>query len=608
MLIKQPATAGHKFSGLQLSAHIGFDYPGGSVQRHDPTRFIGQFEKQQFIRWQRDTEQEGALINDWEDLGWMIVDGAGQVQERWRLKSDKPGLTEAKLIAFDLPELMRQGWQIQCHGILPMVLSAQDYLLETDFAEIGNQRLFGLKITLSPRPADVALSKLQAVDLLRAVFFSLQLGWIDRDELNTDGQSLLSIQDQCLVIIDNHDLQLILDCLIELNTGHALDDRGYLRLSRARLLAVKSLLQSLSIKPGKSSGLVEVSACLNSDDQESGFELDNEQAGLNAQLRPYQQQGIDWLHWLHQNRIGGLLADDMGLGKTLQILTFLWQCKCRGTLEKPVLILAPTSLLGNWQSEVEHFTPGLNVLVSHGSKRACYFSRLVDYDLVITSYPLLIRDINILLQIDWQMLILDEAQAVKNATSRSARAVREFNARINICMTGTPVENNLGELWALFDFMLPGLLGSKRQFKDWFHIPIQQHNNSNRQELLVQRIAPVLLRRNKKTVLPQLPPKIHQLSSIELTDKQQQIYHDIEAQMSQAVRDSIQQRGVDGSRIHILNALTRLRQICCDPRLLADSRLTSVQHSAKLLRLLDMLDEMLPQGRRILIFHNLQVC
>jgi SNF2 family DNA or RNA helicase len=448
-------------------------------------------------------------------------------------------------------------------------------------------------------------SRQQPLNLLRAISLSLQRKWLQAAALADQsglGQSVLSAHENSLVIIDNQNLKLLLEELIELQGRHLVDREGYLELSRARLEAVKNLLQTLTIQLHDPSVLNDEAPLTRTESDLSELAQLTEKSGLNAQLRPYQQKGVEWLHRLHQHGLGGLLADDMGLGKTLQILSFLWQCKCRGQLNKPVLILVPTSLLGNWQAEAETFTPALSLQVLHGPKRAEHFPHLNRFDLIITSYPLLIRDLEVLLEVDWGILILDEAQAIKNDGSRSAKAVREFNVRMNICISGTPLENHLGELWALFDFMLPGLLGSKAQFKDWFKIPIQQQQNSRQQDLLLQRIAPVMLRRNKQTVLPQLPPKVHQLCTIPLSEEQQEIYQDIESQMRERVRESIQQRGVDGSRMHILNALTRLRQVCCDPRLLAETGSTGLLHSAKLSRLLDMLDEMLQQGRRILLF------
>ena len=592
--IKAPATT--------LSANIHFKYPGGSIQRHNPARHVGEFKDQQFIQWKRDDAAEQALVQNWKDCGWQVFDTAAEQQEEWHLKPDPSGYNAAHFIAFKLPELIDKGWLIQCDKPLPRVYSTDDFFLEAQVTQAANQYQFRLKILLTAVPDKATDTVPESINLLQSILISLHSGWLSPEHNDGEQHALLSTPEQQLLIINYQDLRPVNDCLIELNSKHTIDKEGYLVLSRARLQAVETLVTSLPSIKAKALDLTDITATTSPANDPPKVSTEEESQGINAELRPYQQQGVEWLHQLHQHGLGGLLADDMGLGKTLQVLTFLWQCKCRGLLLKPVMILAPTSLLGNWQTEAKRFTPGLSTLVLHGSSRARYFKKLNDYDLVISSYPLLLRDAPTLLQTDWQILILDEAQAIKNADSQSARTVREFNARMNICLSGTPIENHLGELWALYDFLLPGLLGSKQQFKRWFQDPIQIHKDFARQQLLLERITPVLLRRSKSKVLPQLPPKITQMETIELTEEQQTIYQDIEQQMRQSLRDTIQQRGVEGSRLHILNALTRLRQVCCDPRLLADRPNTSLAQSAKLQRLIEMLEEMIEQGRRILIF------
>lgn len=587
------AKKGPFFEG-QLQANIGFDYPGGRIAPSDPARFVGEFDGETFIRWQRDTDQENSLIQHWQQLGWEP--SMGVARNHWRPAHDPGGLKQASFLALTRPQLLQQGWSIDLDDACPRSFSARDGLLSAAFAKSQHPHRFRFSLMLTFQQTDTGEAEPLSINLLKALSLSLQRHWLDPDQRSQQGESLLCGDEALIIRIDNRDLDLLLDSLVELNGHKALQRDGFLELSVARDQPIRELLQSLSIRQA------ELPSLALSEIDSTAMTSDDEKSGLRAELREYQQDGIDWLHKLQRHRLGGLLADDMGLGKTLQILGFLWQCKCRGQLNRPVLILLPTSLLANWKNEAEAFTPGLSLLILHGPRRAEHFPNLNRYDLVITSYPLLIRDLPQLLEIDWAMLILDEAQAIKNHGSRCARAVREFNADMNICLSGTPLENHLGELWALFDFMLPGLLGTQSQFKDWFKIPIEEHQNPVRQELLLQRIAPVMLRRDKQTVLPQLPPKQHQLTSIALSDEQQRLYQGIEQEMRQSLRDTIQQRGVDGSRIHILNALTRLRQLCCDPRLLADSGITSARHSAKLNHLLGMLDEMLPQGRRILIF------
>jgi len=199
--------------------------------------------------------------------------------------------------------------------------------------------------------------------------------------------------------------------------------------------------------------------------------------GLKATLRDYQQQGLNWLQFLREYEFNGILADDMGLGKTVQTLTHLLKEKERKRLNKPCLILAPTSLMSNWRREAEQFTPRLKVLVLQGADRREHFDKIQDHDLILSTYPLLARDQETLLAHEYYYFILDEAQVIKNPKSKAARAAREVKAEHRLCLTGTPMENHLGELWALFDFLMPGCLGEQKVFNQNFrkpksHIPL----------------------------------------------------------------------------------------------------------------------------------------
>ena len=216
-------------------------------------------------------------------------------------------------------------------------------------------------------------------------------------------------------------------------------------------------------------------------------------ATLQASLRPYQQQGLNWLHFLHGYGLGGILADDMGLGKTLQTLTLLQHLKDRGELPQPALVLAPTSVAANWLREAEQFTPGLRVLLLHGPGRKADFPRIAEQDLVISTYPLLLRDGEHYRAQGFTLAVLDEAQAIKNPGTKLARAVRELQAGCRLCLSGTPLENHLGELWSLMDFALPGLLGSREHFRQYFRTPVERQGDRERQQQLAGRVAPFLL-------------------------------------------------------------------------------------------------------------------
>lgn len=325
-------------------------------------------------------------------------------------------------------------------------------------------------------------------------------------------------------------------------------------------------------------------------------------AGLGIKLRPYQREGLAWLQHLRANALGGILADDMGLGKTAQTLAHLLMEKRAGRLDRPALVVLPTSLVFNWQQEAARHAPALRVLSLRGSGRQDEFERIPQHDVCLTTYPLLWRDREALAAHEYHYLILDEAQTVKNAASQAAKVVRTLSARHRLCLTGTPLENHLGELWALFDFLLPGFLGDRKDFAARWRTPIEKHGDVGRRELLARRIAPFILRRRKDQVALELPPKTVVLRSVELEGRQRDLYETVRASMDQRVRDEVAARGFARSQIVILDALLKLRQVCCDPRLLPGDRGARVKEGAKLDLLMNILPEMVDEGRRILVF------
>jgi superfamily II DNA or RNA helicase len=324
--------------------------------------------------------------------------------------------------------------------------------------------------------------------------------------------------------------------------------------------------------------------------------------GFKATLRPYQRDGLAWLDFLGAAGLGGILADDMGLGKTVQVLAHILGEKQRGRLQQPALVVAPTSLVGNWQSEAARFAPALKVLVIHGAARADRYDEIASHDLIITTYPLLPRDRERLLEQRFALLVLDEAQAIKNANSHAARVVREIPATRRLAMTGTPLENHLGELWAQFDAVEPGLLGSQRQFTRLYRTPIEKHGDVDRQQRLNRRIGPLLLRRRKDDVLTDLPAKTEIVRRLELEGDQRALYETLRLAQHERVRQAVKERGLAQSGIIVLDALLKLRQACCDPRLVKLASAKKVTASAKLDALLELLDGLLDDGRRVLLF------
>ncbi|SFD15359.1 DEAD/DEAH box helicase [Collimonas sp. OK412] len=332
-------------------------------------------------------------------------------------------------------------------------------------------------------------------------------------------------------------------------------------------------------------------------------------AGLQATLRDYQLEGLAWMQFLREYDLAGILADDMGLGKTVQTLAHILVEKQSGRLTAPALVVAPTSLMDNWQQEALRFAPELRVLVLQGKQRLEQFDQIGRFDLVLTTYALLPRDEEHWRRHEFHLLILDEAHYIKNPRSKVAQSAALLNARHRLCLTGTPVENHLGELWAQFHFLLPGLLGDEKAFNRDFRQPIEKHGDAARRALLGRRIKPFLLRRTKDKVAKELPPKTEMLRSVTLSGAQRDLYENVRLVMDKKVREEVAKKGVARSHIVILEALLKLRQACCDPRLLKtgvpeaeDGKEAAEVPSAKLQELLEMVDELRQEDRRILVF------
>nr|WP_232459983.1 DEAD/DEAH box helicase [Curvibacter sp. AEP1-3] len=324
--------------------------------------------------------------------------------------------------------------------------------------------------------------------------------------------------------------------------------------------------------------------------------------GLQVQLRPYQLEGLAWLQYLRAQHLGGILADDMGLGKTAQALAHVLLEKQAGRLDRPVLVVLPTSLLFNWQAEARHMAPDLQVLNLHGPDRAALFADMPAHDLVLTTYPLLWRDIDVLAAQPFHLVILDEAQMVKNAASRSARALRQLQSRHRLCLTGTPLENHLGELWAQFDWLMPGFLGDQRSFAARWRKPIEENGETVRAALLAKRVRPFILRRRKQDVATELPPRTEVIQRVQLQGRQRELYESVRVAADKQVRRVLQRQNFAGAQISILDALLKLRQVCCDPYLVKGSDIAPDMERAKLHALTDLLVPLVDEGRRVLVF------
>ena len=327
---------------------------------------------------------------------------------------------------------------------------------------------------------------------------------------------------------------------------------------------------------------------------------------LETVLRPYQRDGVAWLGFLRDHGFGGVLADEMGLGKTLQVLAHLQSLPA--SQGRPSLVICPTSLVFNWAAEAQRFTPNLRTLVLSGSSRHDLFDRIGDHQIIITSYALIRRDLDRHREVTYDSVILDEAQHIKNRGTQNAQAVKAIRSLHRLVLTGTPLENSVLDLWSIFDFLMPGYLGSAQDFRERYEVPITKERDTASMARLARRVRPFLLRRLKRDVVKDLPAKIEQVSFCELTDDQAAVYQQLLSATRKEVLSAVGEQGLAKSRMLVLTALLRLRQVCCDLRLLpaAPSDPTEVPGpaaaSGKVQLFGELLDEIVDGGHRVLVF------
>ena len=425
--------------------------------------------------------------------------------------------------------------------------------------------------------------------------------------------------------VDFAELLDILDSYRQKKRYHRMKDRSFVTLGDQQLRAIAELVENAGLKKKDlASGKLELplseamylDALAREDQglqlsrsrrfrevvrgirqpQEADYEVP---VSLQPVLRDYQVTGFNWLSSLADHHLGGILADDMGLGKTLQVIAFLLARKQAGA--KPSLVITPTSLLYNWLEEIGRFAPSLQALAVAGTKveRAAQLQALAGIDVVVTTYDTLKRDMDLYQQQEFRYVFLDEAQHIKNPATQSARAVKRLPSESCFALTGTPIENTLTELWSIFDFLMPGYLGSQSKFKQRFEIPIVRAEDKKAAAQLRQRVMPFILRRMKKDVLKELPDKVERKLIGEMTPQQTKVYR---AYFMKSQRDFMREVSLASPgerRIKILAILTRLRQIACDPALFLESYHGG---SGKLDMLEELIEEAIEGGHRLLIF------
>ncbi|MCY2963878.1 MAG: DEAD/DEAH box helicase, partial [Planctomycetota bacterium] len=318
--------------------------------------------------------------------------------------------------------------------------------------------------------------------------------------------------------------------------------------------------------------------------------------GFDGELRPYQAAGVAWLRFLDEFGFGGCLADDMGLGKTIQLLAFLEDRRQRGISKGPTLVVVPRSLIFNWQQESTKFTPGLKVLEYTGLHRGTMRKKIAKVDLVLTTYGTIRRDVLQLKEMEFEYVVLDEAQAIKNPGSQVAKATRLLNGKHRIALSGTPIENHLRDLWSIFEFLNPGMLGRASIFK----LHTADATDDESRKLLSQALRPFILRRTKKEVAQELPDKLEQTIVCHMPKHQEQLYLELRDHYRESLMGRIRTQGLAKSRIHVLEALLRLRQAACHPALL-DAKHAD-ESSAKVEALSLHLTDLLAEGHKALVF------
>ena len=558
------------------AAALSFDYEGTEVSAEDGRTTVMRIDGDRVDRLTRDTDTEQTALQRLRALGMIGLSSALTLVE----SSGWYGL--AGITADTLRDL---GWHVEVADDFTWTTTQVDswYAQGRDESD-GDSWFLELGVVIDG----------QRVNILPAVVAAIRGSAVSRERLRVGGQPLVvELPDGRRIEVESSRLQAIVDVLVELHDDKSLHE-GALRLAKLDTLRVDAL-------PGFDWTLDPKLRRFADHLRRGPNPTPDLPTGLTATLRDYQLRGVGWLQWLRDGQLGGILADDMGLGKTIEALAHILLEKQHGRLRRPALVVAPKSVLRNWQREAERFTPELRTAIYHGAERADVVDTFASLDLVITTYALLQRD-PVLAQTSWHLAILDEAQQIKNPRAKVAIAARALVAEQRLCMTGTPVENNLGDLWSLMTFANPGLLGSSRQFTSWYRTPIERNGELTRFDALCVRIAPFMLRRTKAEVLGELPPKTEIVLNAVLEGPQRDLYESVRLTMEKRVRDELVRRGLARSRIVVLDALLKLRQVCCDPQLLKLGRTGRTPDSAKLALLLELVESLVAEGRRALVF------
>ena len=574
-------------------AYVEFRYGEAVLSPEHPGEYVS-LQNGETVKVRRDSKQEQRFIAalrgfGLEEMSHFGMAGSIPDQTVYGLENEKAW---PQFMQQAVPALKKAGWEVVIPlGFRHHVLEVEAWVGEFDEQEDG---WFSLNMGIVVNGQRLALAP------LLHELFKVDPRWLDAillEKLPENEAIELQLPDGGRVNVPAERIKPLARTLIELFDGKAPSDE--IRLSRYDVARIDALA---NMARWQFKGVDAVASLAEKLRNTAGIQEVLPPEGFALQLRHYQLEGLAWLQFLREQGLAGILADDMGLGKTAQTLAHLLLEKQAGRMDRPSLVVLPTSLIFNWKREAERFAPQLKMLSLHGKERAEHFPLIAEHDVILTTYPLLWRDEAALLEHNYHLLILDEAQTVKNVSSQAAQVVRKLNARHRLCLTGTPLENHLGELWAQFDFLLPGLLGDAKSFTRTWRTPIEKHGNIMRRDLLAQRVRPFIMRRRKEDVATELPPKTLIVRTVELSGGQRDLYETVRIAMDQRVREEIAEKGFARSHIIILDALLKLRQVCCDPRLLKLTSAKKVRERAKLDLLMEMLPELVGEDRRILVF------
>jgi superfamily II DNA or RNA helicase len=576
---------------------IDFDYDGTLTPADDERQFVrvprpgDSPGNHSFVRRDRTAEADALEVLRQDGFAQMRISEGPTAKGRMVYVYRGRDASERwqSFVTERVPALQMLGWRnlIDKDFGPRMVHAVGDYDVRVTDAETGKFELdFGIEIDGARIPLLPILSRL------------LDRGGIDAAQV-VDGELITSLDDGRILKLPAERIRRLLTVMADLIDAARRTSDGGLILPDAEAASVLDLEDLLTTRWENAAAIEAYAERFRGEAEILPVTVP---ASFKAVLRPYQQHGVDWLQHLRGNGLGGFLADDMGLGKTAQTIAHIVIEHSEGRLDKPALIVVPTSLVTNWTAELTKFSPHLRVVVLHGLDRHVRRNQLAGIHVVITTYTVLARDIDDMKKIPWHIVVLDEAQVIKSPDAKATKAVCQLNTRHRLCLSGTPIENNLQELWSEFAFLMPGLLGDRKGFAKRFRTPIEKNNDAVRRVQLIRRIKPFLLRRTKAEVATDLPPKHTILRRISLAPEQRELYETIRGTLYDKVREQIAELSAAQSRIVVLDALLKLRQVCCDPRLVKLPSARLVGTSSKLDDLMEMIGEMIPEGRRILLF------